>query len=131
MTMMTLLVALAREAIPLVFIGAAAPNSAATIALASTLLILGASFFVADGIQTIAAGALRGLNDTRMPMLFAVVSFWIIGFASAYTLAFAAGQGAIGVWVGLSVGLTCYALLLVWRFNRLSARYYLPAMTAA
>jgi MATE family multidrug resistance protein len=53
-------------------------------------------------MQGIAAGALRGLNDTRVPMLFAVISFWLIGFTSAYALAFAAGYGAVGIWIGFS-----------------------------
>ena len=60
-------------------------------------------FFVTDGVQGIAAGALRGLNDTRVPMLFAALSFWLIGFPGAYALAFPAGLGAIGIWIGFSL----------------------------
>ncbi len=79
-------------------------------------------------MQGIAAGALRGLNDTRVPMLFAAVSFWLIGFPSAYVLAFPAGLGAVGIWIGFSLAVATFAALLVWRFARLSCRTELPAV---
>ena len=90
--------------------------------------MLGASFFVSDGIQVVGAGALRGLNDTRMPLLFTAVSFWGIGFTSACALGIELGQGAVGVWIGLSVALAVFAPLLVWRFHVLTRRRYLPAV---
>ena len=62
-------------------------------ALAALLLVMGMTFFIADGVQTVAAGALRGLNDTRLPLLFAAVSFWLIGFVGCYWLAFPMGLG--------------------------------------
>jgi multidrug resistance protein, MATE family len=114
----TLLVAL-RHDVPLLFIGDQT-DAAATATLAATLLLVGATFFVTDAIQGIAAGALRGFNDTRVPMLFAAVSFWLIGFPSAYGLAFTAGLGAIGIWIGFSIAVGTFAVLLVWRFHRLS-----------
>jgi MATE family multidrug resistance protein len=83
---------------------------------------------VSDALQGIAAGALRGLNDTRVPMLFAAVSFWLIGFTAAYGLAFWAGLGAIGIWIGFSLSVVTYAMLLIWRFHWLTARSYLPAL---
>ncbi|MGE5512324.1 MAG: MATE family efflux transporter [Bacteroidota bacterium] len=126
MATMTVLVALTRHQIPLLFLGANAPGSAETAALAALLLVMGMSFFIADGVQTVAAGALRGLNDTRIPLLFAAVSFWGIAFVSSYWLAFPRGIGALGVWIGLSVGLAVYAVLLVSRFHVLTARGYLP-----
>jgi MATE family multidrug resistance protein len=84
--------------------------------------MVGATFFVADGIQTVAAGALRGMNDTRLPLLFAAISYWLIGFTAAYGLAFGAKLGAVGVWIGLSCGTAVYAVLLILRF-RLLARH--------
>ena len=128
MCVMTLVVALTRHVIPHLFLGAEAPQSGETIALAATLLVLGASFFITDGAQTVAGGALRGLNDTRVPLLFSALSFWAVGFLSSYWLAFPMGLGAIGVWIGLSLSTAVYAVLLVWRFHLLTARGYLPAV---
>jgi multidrug resistance protein, MATE family len=124
----TLLVALTRHAIPYAFLGTSAAGAAEVAALASMLLVLGMSFFIADGIQTVANGALRGLNDTRIPLLFSGISFWGIAFPTCYALAFWAGWGAIGVWIGLSIGLTVYAGLLIWRFYALSQESYLPEL---
>jgi MATE family multidrug resistance protein len=84
--------------------------------------LLGSTFFVADGVQTVAAGALRGMNDTRVPLLFATVSYWLIGFTCAYGLGFWTPLGAVGVWIGLSVGTAVHAILLVLRFRLLASR---------
>jgi MATE family multidrug resistance protein len=127
----TLIVAATRHAIPIAFLGSEAPQSVETAALAATLLVLGASFFITDGAQTVAAGALRGLNDTRMPLLFSGLSFWAVGFLSSLWLGFGAGLGAIGVWIGLSLGTAVYAGLLLWRFQSLTARGYMPEVPAA
>jgi MATE family multidrug resistance protein len=131
MVMMVLLVIATRDLIPLAFLGSDNEHSAATIALTATLLMLGSTFFIADGTQSVAAGALRGLNDTRIPLLIAVVSFWLVGFTFSYGLAFPAGLQAPGVWIGLSVGLIAYAVLLVWRFHTLTQRGYLPVVSTA
>jgi MATE family multidrug resistance protein len=85
-------------------------------------MLVGATFFIADGIQTVAAGALRGLSDTRIPLLLAALSYWAIGFTSACALAFWIGLGAVGVWIGLSIGTGLYAILLVLRFRKLTHR---------
>jgi multidrug resistance protein, MATE family len=130
MAAMTLIVVLTRHLIPLFFLGADTSTAADTVALAATLLALGSTFFIADGVQTVAAGALRGLNDTRVPLLFAAVSFWAIGFAMSWWLAFHAGYGAVGVWIGLSAGLLVYASLLVWRFQVLTRHEFLPEVLA-
>jgi multidrug resistance protein, MATE family len=117
---LTLAVVLGRFAIARFFFGEAAATAGVAIELTATLLMVGATFFVADGIQTVAAGALRGMNDTRVPLLFAAVSYWLIGFTAAYGLAFWAGFGAVGVWIGLSCGTAVYAALLILRFRRLA-----------
>jgi MATE family multidrug resistance protein len=117
----TLIVIALRNVIPIMFLGGDEPANAATAQLAGTLLLVGATFFVTDAVQGIAAGALRGLNDTRVPMLFAAISFWLVGYTSAYLLAFSAGFGAVGIWIGFSLGVATFAVLLVWRFNRLTA----------
>ena len=92
MSAMTLVVILGRFAIARFFFGEAAESAGGVIELTATLLMVGATFFVADGIQTVAAGALRGMNDTRIPLLFAVISYWLIGFPAAYGLAFRIGS---------------------------------------
>lgn len=127
MTFMVIMIIIFRHQIPLLFLGSAATEAGATAALAATLLAFGATFFIVDGVQSVAAGALRGLNDTRIPMIFAAISFWVIGFATSYTLAFPARLEAIGIWIGFTVGLGVYAVLLVWRFNALTLRGYMPA----
>ncbi len=119
---LTLAVIAGRFEIALLFFGEAAGSAGDAIALTAILLLVGATFFIADGIQTIAAGALRGMNDTRIPLLFAAISYWLIGFTAAWGLAFWTGLGAVGVWIGLSCGTAVYALLLVLRFRRLARR---------
>jgi MATE family multidrug resistance protein len=113
----TLIVVSLRGVIPLLFLGGDAATDVETAKLAATLLLIGASFFITDGVQAIAAGALRGLNDTRVPMLLAAVSFWLIGFTSAYGLAFPAGYGAVGIWIGFSLAVGTFAALLIGRFH--------------
>jgi MATE family multidrug resistance protein len=122
MSAMTLAVTLGRFAIARFFFGKAVESAGAVIELIATLLTVGATFFVADGIQTVAAGALRGMNDTRLPLLFAAISYWVIGFSAACGLAFGGGLGAVGVWIGLSCGTAVYAALLVMRFRWLANR---------
>src|SRR5882724_6021759 len=117
---LTLAVIVGRFEIAYLFFGEASASAGEAIALTATLLLVGATFFIFDGIQTIAAGALRGMNDTRVPLLLAAISYWLIGFTAAYGLAFWAELGAIGVWIGLSCGTAVYALLLILRFRWLA-----------
>lgn len=126
MAAMTLLAALFRHQIPLVFLGFGTAPTDATLQLAAALLVIGASFFIADGVQTVAAGALRGLNDTRMTLVYAAICFWVVGFSVCYALGFPLRYGAPGIWIGLSIGLALYAVLLIRRFHRLTKRGYLP-----
>jgi len=130
MLSMAVTVAFTRGTIPHFFLNETAAHPE-TMALASLLLGLGAGFFVFDGLQTVALGALRGLNDTRVPLFYAGVSFWLIGFASAYGLAFVFGYSAAGIWIGLTLGLIVYASLLVWRFQRLTANGLPPGAEIA
>jgi MATE family multidrug resistance protein len=119
MSAMTLVVILGRFAIAQIFLGEGAD---ATAELTATLLLVGATFFIADGIQTIASGSLRGMSDTRVPLLFATVSYWLIGFTLACGLGFWTPLGAVGVWIGLSCGTLVYATLLLLRFRLLASR---------
>jgi multidrug resistance protein, MATE family len=117
----TIAVIVGRFAIGRLFFGIADDASAA-VGLTANLLLIGATFFIADGVQTIAAGSLRGMNDTRVPLLFAAISYWLIGFTTACLLGFRTELGAIGVWIGLSVGTAIYATLLILRFRLLASR---------
>jgi MATE family multidrug resistance protein len=128
MAAMAVLAIATRHVIPLAFLGTITVENDATATLAATLLAVGASFFIADGMQTVAAGALRGFNDTRIPLLFSALCFWAVGFPACYLLAFSLNGGAVGVWIGLSIGVALYAVLLVWRFHALTRRGYLPAL---
>jgi MATE family multidrug resistance protein len=119
---LTVVVILLRFRIARLFLGEAMSNADATIALAAQLLLIGGTFFITDGLQTIAAGALRGLKDTSVPLLFAAISYWGVGFCLAYFLAFHTSLGAPGVWIGLSVGTLVYAALLVLRVRWLVTR---------
>jgi multidrug resistance protein, MATE family len=120
---LTLAVILGRVAVARLFLGGVTESADATIELAATLLTIGATLFVTDGLQGTAVGALRGLKDTRVPLLFAAISYWLIGFSAAYALAFFTPLGPLGVWIGLSVGTAIYATLLVLRFHLLANRF--------
>jgi|tagenome__1003787_1003787.scaffolds.fasta_scaffold20951443_1 MATE family multidrug resistance protein len=124
MSSMTLVVIVCRFGIARLFLGEGGESGGGVIELTATLLMVGATFFVADGIQTVAAGALRGMNDTRLPLLFAAISYWLIGFTMAYGLAFWTGFGAVGIWIGLSCGTAVYAVLLILRFRLLAGRLH-------
>lgn len=87
------------------------------IALAVSFLAIAAAFQIFDGAQVVAAGMLRGIHDTRVPMLIAVFGYWAVGIGVGVALAFGAGWGGIGIWVGLAAGLGLVAVLLLWRWS--------------
>ena len=120
---LTLAVMLSRFAIATIFLG---ESTDAAAELSATLLLVGSTFFIADGIQTIAAGSLRGMNDTRVPLVFATISYWLIAFPCAWWLAFHTSMSAVGVWIGLSVGTAVYATLLLLRFRLLARKLVFP-----
>jgi MATE family multidrug resistance protein len=98
------------------------PTRTEVIALAVRLLRIAALFQVFDGAQTIAAGALRGLKDTRVPAMAAAFGYWAIGFTIAWILGVRLGMGVLGVWWGFACGLATVAILLTSRFWLLSGR---------
>ena len=79
-------------------------------------------FQLADGVQAVAAGALRGLKDTAVPMLLMGFGYWVAGLPIGLLLAFPGGLGPLGLWIGLAVGLFLVAGLMLRRWMRLSAR---------
>lgn len=111
------LMLLAPEAIGGIFSGDAAVISGSTL-----LLRIAGVFQLPDGLQVSAMGALRGLKDTRVPMLITAVAYWLVGFPLALVLAFGLGWQAPGMWCGLIAGLTVAAALLTGRFASLSRR---------
>ena len=104
------------------FLDVADARNGPVIRLAVTLLGIAAVFQVFDGIQVSAAGSLRGLKDTRRPMLIGFISYWMVGLTCGYILGFLAGYGAPGLWWGLVIGLATAGVLLSWRFHRLTRK---------
>jgi len=94
------------------------PANAQVIALGVSFLSIAAIFQVVDGAQVVGAGMLRGLHDTRVPMIFTFVGYWAIGIGIGAWLAFAKGWQGQGVWTGLAIGLAIVAVLMIWRWSR-------------
>lgn len=105
------------EPIVSLYIDVQKPENAAVVALAKQLLIVAAVFQLFDGIQVSAAGALRGLKDTRIPMLIGIIAYWGIGLTSGYLLGIQMGWGGTGLWWGLAIGLVAASVVLTWRFS--------------
>ncbi|GGB10921.1 putative multidrug resistance protein NorM [Brucella endophytica] len=88
--------------------------------LAQKLIMILAAFLIFDGLQSAANGALRGLKDTRVPMLIGLCGYWLLGVPVAITLSFSLGMGVVGVWFGILAGITSVACTLLWRWRRVA-----------
>lgn len=95
-----------------------APANAAMIGFAVQYMAIAALFQLVDGIQAVAAGALRGLQDTRIPMAIAIFGYWLPGMGTALWLGFATPLRGLGIWIGFAVGLAVVAVLLLRRWHR-------------
>jgi MATE family multidrug resistance protein len=95
------------------------------IRIASTLLIVAAVFQISDGIQVVVLGALRGLQDVKIPTVITFVAYWVIGFPISFYLGIYTTLGAAGIWIGLLAGLTAAAIFLYLRFNYLTNKLIL------
>ena len=104
------------------FLDPSDPSTAPVADLAAKLLIIAGLFQLFDGAQSVAAGALRGLKDTRLPLVIAVFGYWLVAFPLAIALGFGLGWNAVGIWIGLAAGLAVAALLLNLRFYWRSRR---------
>ncbi len=93
-------------------------SSEAVLVVAVALLPLAGLFQVFDGIQVVAGGILRGLGDTRVPMLINLIGFWAVGIPVGLLLGFRAEMGAQGLWWGLVFGLASVAVILLIRVRR-------------
>ena len=102
-------------------------SDAAVKGIALSLLLMAAIFQIVDGIQIGAAGALRGYKDTRFPMVINTFSYWVLAFPLAYMAAVTFRSPPNYIWGGFIVGLTVAAILLSWRFQKVSKSYQLPA----
>jgi putative MATE family efflux protein len=118
-------------ATPRTFIGAYidvdAPANAIVVGLAVQYLAVAAMFQLVDGAQAVAAGVLRGLQDTRIPMMIAAFGYWAIGFSTSVLLGFPIGWQGVGIWTGLAAGLAAVALLLLWRWSARDRIGLMPA----
>lgn len=98
------------------------PESAQIIKIGFGLLAVAALFQLVDGAQVMALGLLRGVQDTSVPLLISVLSYWVVGLSTSYYLGFVYGLQGIGVWLGLVVGLACAGVFLMIRFWRTAIR---------
>jgi multidrug resistance protein, MATE family len=109
------------------FLDTANPANARAVELALAFLAMAALFQIADGAQAVGAGALRGLKDTRVPMIFAALGYWGLSLPLGAVLAFEMGLGGVGIWIGLAAGLGIVATLMVVRWSRREAYGLVPA----
>lgn len=103
-----------------------APHNAVLVGLAIQYMVIAAAFQLFDGAQAVAAGALRGLQDTSMPLAIALFGYWAVGFTTAIGLGFYTPLAGLGVWIGLAIGLVVVAIMLTWRWHRREALGLLP-----
>jgi multidrug resistance protein, MATE family len=104
------------------FLDEANPEAAAVVAYGTVLLAVAALFQMVDAGQVMAMGLLRGLRDTKVPMVIAAVSYWVIGIPAGWFLGLHLGLGGGGVWGGLVIGLLVAAAALMWRFWRIAPK---------
>jgi MATE family multidrug resistance protein len=93
--------------------------------IAAKLLLISAIFQISDTLQVVALGALRGMQDVKIPTVITFVAYWLIGFPISYYLSMVSDYGSAGIWIGLLAGLTASGVMLFIRFNYLSKRLIL------
>ena len=128
MAIMALVLVSARRMIAGIYVDVDTPANRGLVGIAFDLLAIAAVFQIFDGVQAIAAGALRGYRDTTVPLLLAVIGYWGVGFAGGWLLAFPAGYGPVGLWSGLALGLTAVALMLSLRLRACAGAAMTPRL---
>jgi MATE family multidrug resistance protein len=103
-------------AIVSVFLDPGLPENRSALTLAATYLAVAGLFQLVDGAQVVAAHALRGLSDTKVPMLMAIFGYWLVGLPVAWIFGFTLGLRGVGIWIGLATALAFVAVLLLGRF---------------
>ena len=93
------------------------------VTIAAQLLLVAAVFQISDSLQVVALGALRGLQDVKIPMYMTFISYWVVGFPISIYLGLYTSLGASGIWIGLLAGLTTASVLLFIRFNYLTKKH--------
>ncbi len=101
-----------------IYVDTDAAKNAAMVGFAVQYLLWAAIFQLVDAVQAVSAGNLRGLQDTRMPMVIAMISYWAAGFGVAFWLGFNTSLSGTGIWIGLATGLLVASILLTWRWMR-------------
>ena len=87
------------------------------VSIASQLLLAAAIFQISDSTQVVFLGALRGLQDVKIPTIITFIAYWVIGFPISYFLGKESAYGSFGIWIGLLAGLSSASILLYFRFN--------------
>lgn len=126
MAMMSLLMLLAPGLLIGAFLDTSDPRNAEVVELAVAFLAVAAVFQIADGAQAVGAGMLRGLQDARVPMMYALLGYWGIGLPLGVVLAFFFGLAGMGIWIGLATGLAAVAILMIIRWIRRDALGLVP-----
>ena len=106
-------------------------NNHEVVMLAAQLLIIAAIFQFTDGLQVVALGALRGMQDVKLPTIFTFIAYWVVGFPISYYLSMHTSLESMGIWIGLLAGLTASAIMLFIRFNYLSKKLIKTGMATA
>lgn len=121
-----LLFAIFHKVLPDLYVDLDDPTNAVdtmeVVKIAATLLLAAAVFQISDSLQVIALGALRGLQDVKIPTVITFISYWVIGFPISYFLGKEDAYGSLGIWLGLLAGLSAAAILLFIRFNYLTKK---------
>jgi MATE family multidrug resistance protein len=112
------------------FIDSSDPANALVVDTAMSFLFCTALFQIADGAQSVGAGMLRGLQDTRAPMIIAGLGYWGFGMALSLLFAFKLGFGGVGIWIGLASGLAVVAPVMLWRWTQRERLGLVPARVA-
>lgn len=111
---------IAPNALSSIFVGTDKPQNAEVISLASQLFLIAALSLVIEGIQVVAMRALRGLEDTFVPLIIAICGYWLVAFPLGLGFAFIGDLGVQGMWLGLTCGLASTAVAFLWRYSRLT-----------
>lgn len=108
---------LGRNHLPLLYV-----DDMDVVAIAAPLIVIAGLFQLSDGTQVVVIGALRGLQDVKVPSVLILISYWVIGLPLGYWLGFRLNLGPVGIWTGLLIGLTLTASAMLWRFHSLTRR---------